>query len=369
MLVTAQKRTARGRVWPRSARGRVRLRSARRRVRLRSDCGRVRLRSAWGQIAMLAGVVTLASFALPSGIGTAAPAATPPSLAALVAMANKLSNEIDSLSQEYDGLRIQLAQARDEVKIANQTALRDEKLITAGQVAVGKIAAQGYMTGALNPALQLLQSNNPQAMLNRASIIVQLQQENGSKITAVAAAEAAAKRALLTAAQAERQAAGLSAAMKAKVAVIQKKENVLNSAAYSKAMSIYQKTGKYPYTAPVGSSIGAQALRFALTRLGDPYVWGAAGPSAFDCSGLVMWAYAQVGISLLHFTGDQWNEGEHIPRSQLQPGDLVFFFQDLGHVGMYIGNGLMINAPTFGQPVQVAPVFWSAYMGAVRIAG
>jgi cell wall-associated NlpC family hydrolase len=198
--------------------------------------------------------------------------------------------------------------------------------------------------------------------------MMQLQQENGSKINEVQAAEAAAKRALLTAAQAERQAARLSAAMRAKVALIQKKENVLNSAAYAKAMEIYQKTGKYPYTAPAGNSIGAQALRFALTRIGDQYVWGAAGPNQFDCSGLVMWAYAQVGISLQHFTGLQWNEGEHISRSQLRPGDLVFFFADLGHVGMYIGNGMMVNAPTFGQPVQVAPVFWSAFVGAVRIA-
>jgi cell wall-associated NlpC family hydrolase len=351
-LVTARKRTARGRVRSRSALG-------------RSALGR----SALGKVAMLAGAVTLASFALPSGIGSAAPAATPTSLSALVARANKLSNEIDSLGQQVDGLKIQLAESRGEVKIARETALRDEKLMTKGQALVGEIAAQGYMNGGLNPALQLLQSSNAQAMLNQAYIMVQLQRENGSKITAVSAAEAAAKRALLTAAQDERQAAKLSVAMNAKVAVIQNKENVLNSAAYSKAMSIYQKTGKYPYTVPVGDSIGSQALRYALTKLGDQYVWGAAGPSTFDCSGLVMWAYAQVGISLEHFTGDQWNEGEHIPRSQLAPGDLVFFFQDIGHVGMYVGNGMMVDAPTFGQPVQVQPVFWSAYVGAVRIAG
>src|ERR1019366_957274 len=83
--------------------------------------------------------------------------------------------------------------------------------------------------------------------------------------------------------------------------------------------------------------------------------------------GLVMWAYAQVGISLEHYTGDQWDEGQHIPRSQLEPGDLVFFFPDIGHVGLYVGNGMMVDAPTFGQPVQVQPVFWSAYVGAVRI--
>jgi peptidoglycan DL-endopeptidase CwlO len=318
---------------------------------------------------MLAGAVTLASFALPTGIGSAAPAATPPGLAALVAKANKLSNEIDSLGQQYDGLRVQLTQARNEIKIAQETALRDEKLVAAGQAAVGQIAAQGYMTGGVNPALELLQSSDPQALLNRASIMVQLQQENGSKITAVSAAEEAAKRAIVTAEQTQRQAIRLSAAMKAKVAVIQKKENVLNSAAFAKAMQIYQQTGKYPYIQPTGDSIGVQALRYALTKVGDPYVWGAAGPSAFDCSGLVMWAYAQVGISLEHFTGFQWNEGVHIPRSQLRPGDLVFFFPDIGHVGLYVGNGMMVDAPTFGQPVQVQPVFWSAYVGAVRIAG
>jgi cell wall-associated NlpC family hydrolase len=82
-----------------------------------------------------------------------------------------------------------------------------------------------------------------------------------------------------------------------------------------------------------------------------------------------MWAYAQVGISLPHFTGNQWNSGVHVSRSQLEPGDLVFFFPDISHVGLYVGNGLMLDAPTFGQPVQIQPIFWSAYVGAVRIVG
>jgi len=99
------------------------------------------------------------------------------------------------------------------------------------------------------------------------------------------------------------------------------------------------------------------------------YQWGGAGPNVFDCSGLVMWAYAKVGISLPYFTGAQWNSGVHISRSQLQPGDLVFFFPNIGHVGIFVGKGLMLDAPTFGQPVQIQPIFWSAYVGAVRIVG
>jgi cell wall-associated NlpC family hydrolase len=286
----------------------------------------------------------------------------------LLAAAAKLSNQIDSLSEQYDGLKIQLTEARSEAKIAHQTAVRDEQQLAAGRLAVGQIAAEGYLTGGVDPSLELLQSSNPQAFLDRASIMLQLQQENGTKVNLLAAAEAAAQRAQLAATQETVQAQKLTTAMSGTVAAIQARENVLNSAAYKQAFAQFRQTGRYPaINVPGGNSIGVQALRWALTRQGDPYVWGAAGPNEFDCSGLVMWAYAHVGISLDHYTGDQWNEGEHISRSQLEPGDLVFFFPDIGHVGMYVGDGMMIDAPTYGQPVQVQAVFWSAYVGAVRI--
>ena len=325
-------------------------------------------RRAWGRAAILAGAATLASFALPAGLGSAAPGSGPPtSLQALVAAANRLSNQIDSLGQQYDALRIQLTEARAESKAARMTALRDNRALGAGQAAVARIAAQGYMSGGFSPTLQLLQSSNPQQLLNRTSIILQLGHEQGGTVSLLAEAEAAANRASKTATQEALLAVKLSAEINKKVAEIQAKENILNSAAYAKALAVYQKTGTYPNIAVRGDSIGAQAVRWALTKVGDPYVWGAAGPNAFDCSGLVMWAYAQVGISLGHFTGFQWNEGEHIARSQLQPGDIVFFFADISHEGMYIGNGLMVDAPTQGVPVHVEPVFWSAYVGAVHI--
>jgi cell wall-associated NlpC family hydrolase len=336
----------------------------------RARCHRdVKSHRARGRIAMLAGLATLASFALPAVAATAAPATTPTSQKALLAKATKLSNQIVSLSEQYDGLKIQLNEAQAEARVARKAALRDAKQLIAGQTAVGQIAAQGYMTGSFDPALQLLQSSDPQSFISRASIMIQLQQENGDKVTVVAAAEAAAERARLTAQQQARRAAVLAAEMSKKVQAIQRRENVLNGAAFAQAMAIFKKTGTYPNIKIPGNSIGVQALRWALTKRGDPYVWGGAGPSVFDCSGLVMWAYAQVGISLPHFTGNQWNSGVHVSRSQLQPGDLVFFFPDISHVGLYVGNGLMLDAPTFGQPVQIQPIFWSAYVGAVRIVG
>ena len=327
---------------------------------------RTRTRRMWGRVAILASATTLVSFAMPSGIGSAASAGTPTSLQKTVAEANALSNQIDELGQQYDALKIELTEARSEVAIAKETGQRDEEALGAGQTQVAQIADQGYMMGSFNPTIELLQSPDPQEFLNRASIMTQLAYQQGGTVSLLATAEAAANRARQTADQEEKQATDLAAAMNKKTSEIQARENILNSSAFSQALAIYDRTGSYPNIAVTGDSLGEQALRWALTRLGDAYVWGAAGPTTFDCSGLVMWAYAHVGISLEHFTGDQWNEGEHISRSQLEPGDLVFFFADISHVGMYVGNGLMIDAPTFGQPVQIQPLL-PQYVGAVRI--
>ena len=329
-------------------------------------------RRAW-RAATLVATAAVCAAVLPAAEAGAAPAspAGHPGLNAILAKASALSEQIDKLSEQYDGLKIQLAQARSEAAIAKEDAKRDEQLLGQDQGSIGAIAVENYMTGGINPALELLQTSSPQSLLDKASIMTQIEHENGAKVSLVAAAETAAQRAVAAAAQQQQRAKSLAAVMAAKVAVIQKTENFFNSKAYQEAEAIFQQTGKYPISASQipGDSIGVQALKAALTRRGYPYVWGAAGPTAFDCSGLVVWAYAQVGISLMHYTGDLWNEGEHVSRSELAPGDLVFFFADLGHVGIYIGNGLMVDAPTFGQDVQVQPVFWNAYVGAVRILG
>jgi cell wall-associated NlpC family hydrolase len=338
----------------------------------RTTLARVRTarRTAGRRAAALAGAAAICAAILPGGVASATSATQgsgTPTLTETLAKANALSQQIDNLSQQYDGLKIQLQQAQAEATLAKEDAVRDERLLAQDQSQISAIAVEGYMTGGMNPSMQLLETSSPQNLLNRASIMTQLEQQNGAKVSLVAAAESAAVRAEAAAAQQQRRAKSLAATMATKVSQIQQNEDFFNSQAFQQAAAIFSQTGHYPDIHPQGDSVGVQALRWALTKLGDPYVWGAAGPDSFDCSGLVMWAYAQVGISLEHFTGDQWNEGEHISRSELEPGDLVFFYPDIGHVGLYVGNGLMVDAPTFGQPVQVQPVFWSAYVGAVRI--
>ena len=124
--------------------------------------------------------------------------------------------------------------------------------------------------------------------------------------------------------------------------------------------------------APVagGSSAAQVAVNTAMAQLGDPYVWAAAGPDAFDCSGLTQYAYAAAGIQLPHSSSMQSTMGTPVSTSALQPGDLLFFYSPVSHVGMYIGNGQMVHASTFGEPVKVASIgSMGSLTGARRIAG
>lgn len=120
-------------------------------------------------------------------------------------------------------------------------------------------------------------------------------------------------------------------------------------------------------TAVAGSSKGAAALRAALTQQGKPYVWGAAGPSAYDCSGLVLWAFKQVGVSLPHSSSAQSRMGTAVSKADLQPGDLVFFYSPVSHVGIYMGNGNILHASTSGQPVKISKMAGMPFNSARRL--
>jgi len=167
-------------------------------------------------------------------------------------------------------------------------------------------------------------------------------------------AQAAAAAALAAATQdATRQAAALPVATTVATATTvagQTSDSALPGAATTTT------TPATSYQVPGVSSAAAAAVEAAESRVGDPYVWGAAGPDAFDCSGLVMWAYAQAGVYLPHFSGAQYDDTMHIPMSDLEPGDLVFPADPGEHVAMYIGNGEIVQAPYTGADVQIVPL-------------
>ena len=318
---------------------------------------------------VLAAATAMLALVVPGGISAAQTMAPKSDLPTLVAEAKQLEFQINALSEQYDGLRIQLSRAQANARTAQNAASRGAAALAAGQKAVAQLAAANYMNSGLDPTLAALTTGDPEQFLSQAAAITELAQSSGVMISTLSHQVTQALRDKQTTDQQVAQVRALQAQMDGKKKLILAKIDQVNSAAMKQAMAIFTQTGHYPNIAiPTENTVGAQALQAAISREGDPYVWGAAGPSAFDCSGLVVWAYAQVGIALPHYTGWLWNSGVHVARSDLEPGDLVFFFPDISHVGIYIGDGMMIDAPNFGVPVHVEPIYWSAYVGAVRIA-
>jgi peptidoglycan DL-endopeptidase CwlO len=318
--------------------------------------------------ASLAAAAAALALLVPAADSMAQTTSPPPSLTTLVAQAKQLEFQINALSEQYDGLRLQLGRAQADAQIAQRAAARDATALAGGQQAVAQLAAENYMSAGLDPALQALTAGNPEQFLAQASTITELDQSGTDMFGMLSNQESQDQRARQTADQQLATVSALEAQLNTKKEAINAEIDQVNSAAMKQAMAIFTQTGQYPdITIPTANTVGAQALAVALSRRGDPYVWGAAGPGAFDCSGLVVWAFAQEGITLPHYTGDLWNSGVHIPRADLEPGDLVFFFSDISHVGIYLGNGLMVDAPDFGETVRIDPVYWAYYVGAVRI--
>jgi cell wall-associated NlpC family hydrolase len=317
----------------------------------------------------LVGAAAALALVLPGGISAAQTTAPKPNLTTLVAEAKQLEFQINALSEQYDGLHIQLGRAQANAQIAQNAASRGAAALAVSQQSVAQLAAANYMGSGLDPTFQALTTGDPQQFLSQASAVAELDQSSGMKVDTLGNEVRQALRDKQTADQQIAEVNALEAQMNTKKKVIEAKIDQVNSAAMKQAMAVFTQTGQYPnIDIPTANTVGAQALQAAITREGDPYVWGAVGPGEFDCSGLVVWAYAQEGIALPHYTGDLWNSGMHVARSDLEPGDLVFFFADISHVGIYIGDGMMIDAPDFGETVHVQPVFWSDYVGAVRIA-
>jgi cell wall-associated NlpC family hydrolase len=181
-------------------------------------------------------------------------------------------------------------------------------------------------------------------------------------------AEADASAAIQTAAVQQQQLAATLAQVKGDVARLVSAEK---ATAAVKVFETFTVTNSLDFTplAPLPPPVSPTqaAIQAALAQLGKPYVWGATGPDSFDCSGLMQWAWAQVGIHIPRVASDQQSWSTPVPISQVQPGDFVFFGNPAYHVGMYIGNGMMVDAPHTGAFVEVVPVWWSDLAGFGRV--
>ena len=335
--------------------------------------------------------------------------------AALRNLIDQLDEELSAAAEEYDYANQQLEDTQAAIKKTQKLLTQSETDLTTVQDRLNQRVVEIYKAGDLDMLAVLLDASSFTEMIDRydqlqrlsrqdadllrqvqdyktqvtdrkAQLDAQLLQEQidvqrttaaKDKVTAQLAKQEKALRgkeaqiAKLKKAEAARQAALLAAAKKA-AAEAARKAAAARAAAAAAARNNRTTTtegsgGGSGGGGPIGynGDKAAQVVDIALQYVGVPYVWGASSPSGFDCSGLVKYAYGKIGIYLPHSSGMMYSYGVYVPQSELKPGDLVFFYNPIHHVGIYIGNGQMVNAT--GDHVQIGTVWKSSYHGARRI--
>ncbi|WP_308164004.1 C40 family peptidase [Nonomuraea sediminis] len=320
------------------------------------------------RLAVVGTTLTALVLALPL---TSAAAEPKPSLKQLSAQVQAMHTQIETLTEQFNGQRERLKTAKKSVEIAKKTLADSETQLETKRAAASQLATNEYISGGLGQALAFAQSTDPNTFLDRAATTYAIEEQQGAAVSQITDAMETAKRARDSANTRIAEVQKLVSDLSDKRDRISKLVTKVESNLYKRAIGEAGRPGTRAVKVNlpvVGVGKAAAAARWALTQQLKPYVWGAAGPSSYDCSGLVMAAYQTVGISLPHYTGDQWTAGRHISREELQPGDLVFFYSDLHHVGIYIGGGMMVHAPQTGDVVRIAPLGNRPFAGAVRIA-
>ncbi|GHJ10932.1 hypothetical protein TPA0907_52990 [Micromonospora humidisoli] len=275
--------------------------------------------------------------------------------AALDKQWEQIEPTIESHHKVQEQLKVNRKKAADLQKKIEPLALQSE--LALGRV--GDLASRYYKSGPSQELSALLTTTKPGTLATQLTILDRLAAEQRREVEAVLVVRRkydAEKQKLDTLIAAEvKQEKELAAKKKQINAEIKRLQAAMPKTTV--------KVNGCPTINGVVSSAARTAIATACAQVGDPYVWGATGPNSFDCSGLTQFAYKAAGISLTHFTGAQWNEGKAIPRSEARPGDLVFFFSDLHHVGLYLGNDMMVHAPRTGKPVQVTSINYMPVAG------
>ncbi|MCS0636349.1 NlpC/P60 family protein [Streptomyces sp. LP05-1] len=340
-------------------------------------------------------VLTATAAAAVALTSQAAQADPKPTKGEVKAKVDKLYHEAEKATEEYNGAKEQQSKLQKEAEALQDQVARGQDEVNELRNAIGSVATAQYRSGGIDPSLQLFLSSDPDDYLDKASAADQLSVKQADALETIQAKQRtlAQQRAEATAKLADledvRKALGeKKQAYQGKLAEAQKLLNSLTAAERAKMQQEEQqraeKAGREADRASRGggggesgrpdlgnevpaSQRGAAALSAAATQIGKPYVSGEEGPNAYDCSGLTQWSYRQAGVSITRTTYTQQNDGPKIGRSQLKPGDLVFF-NNLAHVGLYAGNNTVLHAPHPGASVRYESMeYLGSFQFGVRI--
>jgi cell wall-associated NlpC family hydrolase len=324
-----------------------------------------------------------------SAILAPAPAHADPSTGSLAQQVEEQGRALGVVVEQYNTVNVQLGRTQAQLADVAARIPRLTEQVDQAAAAVGSLITHAYEGSTMSRIDALLAAGSPGELIDRMNTLGALARSQQRDIAALTAARAQlqdqkARLDTLAAQQTAQQQdlATRKTKIESQIAALKKQQEELAARQAEEARQAAARAaaahrpppppspkgggGTPPPPPPYVAGRVAKVVAYAYGQLGKPYVFGAAGPNAFDCSGLVMMAWAQVGVHLAHSSYIQMNEQTvHIPRSQLQPGDIVFFYGG-GHEGLYIGNGNVIHAPHTGDVVKVSSLAW---MGGYTVAG
>ncbi|MFE5599464.1 NlpC/P60 family protein [Streptomyces coelicoflavus] len=341
---------------------------------------RPRQRAKGGGRARTAATITLAGAATATGLGgTTVHAAPQPTAAQVRAKVDKLYQEAEVATEKYNGAKEKADAAEQRLEDLRDEAARKEDRLNSAREALGSVAAAQYRSGGLDPALQLALSSDPDRYLDGAAFAERAGSRQRAELGRVRKdlrdIEQLRGAARIEVTSLKSRRAELKRHRETVTGKLEKARSLLSRLTTEERAGADDRASRSTPGPREGLSASSQApnsraaaaVAYAYQKLGSPYVWGATGPNAFDCSGLTQAAYRAAGVSLPRTTYAQIDAGRRVSRSELLPGDLVFFYSGISHVGIYVGNGRMIHAPNPSAPVRVAPVDEMPFAGATRV--
>ena len=319
-----------------------------------------------GRVAGLAALALTAALLSPAPSADAAPK---PSVAATKKKLAKLNSQVDKLVDKYNKAKSQLDAAKKEVKALNGQVAAEQRTYDSMHTRMARIAAAAYKDGTLDYTTSLLAAQDPNAALNQMSAFTQLSSGRSQELRAFVDSAQRLRREQAMAQYALQVVSEHTRSVRKQKATVEKAINQQKEL-LRKAGALGGSGGPIggTYTGPA-SGPPRKALQYAYAQLGKPYIYGGTGPKGYDCSGLTMMSWRAAGVSLPRIVPDQYAATRKVSKSNLQPGDLVYF-DDFGHEGMYVGGGRFIHAPHTGSVVKFDsmsnPWYVSHYVGASR---
>lgn len=312
--------------------------------------------------------------ALAAGVGMIpnSPAHAKPTIKDAQDRVDSLYHQAEQASERYNQAKIRLAALQSALKNLDADKRHQGRQLSGVRQQLQASVLSQYEGGSVSAVGQVVTSDDPQAFLDRMSSLSSYDQLQGNlmsdystQVQSLDIQATATERRVAAVAATRQQLQDDKAEINDKLAQAKQVLGNLQAQQRQEVLSRDEPRLPTPTDVPVSGRASA-AVAYAMAQLHKAYVFGAAGPDAFDCSGLTMRAWGAAGVALPHSSAAQYNMGPHIAASDLRPGDLVFYYSPISHVGMYIGNGEIINAENPSVGVVITGLYSMPYVGAVR---